>query len=101
MSGYLYFKKTGVDAIDNILAEVKKSGDAYHSTSEWNERDPGYNNGESYVELIQKAANEASSKLWSDEDMINAFNAASWNDISSESLTTEQWLEQYKVMKNG
>jgi len=36
-------------------------------------------------------------KRWTDEDMINAFNAASWNDISSDSLTTEQWLEQYKA----
>jgi len=101
MSGYLYFEKTGVDAIDNILAEVKKSGDAYHSTSGWNERDPDYNNGESYVELIQKAANEASGKLWSDEDMLNAFYASATNEISCDPLTAEQWLEQYKVVKNG
>jgi len=48
------------------------------------------------VKVGEKPANK-----WSDEDMINEFNAASWNDISSESLTTEQWLEQYKVVKNG
>jgi len=48
---------------------------------------------------IVKVIKKEPPKRWTDEDMINAFNAASWNDISSEPLTTEQWLEQYKVGK--
>lgn len=48
---------------------------------------------------IVKVIKKESPKRWTDEDMINAFNAASWNDISSEPLTTEEWLEQYKVNK--
>jgi len=40
-------------------------------------------------------------KRWTDEDMIKAFIASSWNEISCDPLTAEQWLEQYKVVKNG
>jgi len=42
-----------------------------------------------------------SPKQWTDEDMIKAFIASSWNEISCNPLTAEQWLEQYKVVKNG
>jgi len=48
------------------------------------------------VKVGEKPANK-----WSDEDMLNAFYASATNEISCEPLTAEQWLRQYKKVKNG
>lgn len=55
MSGYLLFKDTGVKEIDLILGAVYSASRAYHHTSGWIEGE----DGETYADKIQQAANEA------------------------------------------
>ena len=57
MSSYWYdFERTGVEAIDRILAEIAWSGKAFHSTEFWNNKEEGWM---SYIERIQAAADSA------------------------------------------
>lgn len=62
MSGILDFKYTGNKAIDGILMAVADAAAGYHNANMWDEPGSG-DNGESYVELIQIAADKAT-KLW-------------------------------------
>jgi hypothetical protein len=55
MSGYLLFKDTGVKEIDLILGAVYSASRACHHTSGWIEGEEG----ETYVDNIQRKANEA------------------------------------------
>jgi len=57
--------------------------------------------GSEHDKQTQNYDREKPANKWSDEDMIKAFIASSWNEISCDPLTAEQWLEQYKVVKNG
>ena len=50
---YYTFLGTGCVPIDSILAHIANAGGAYHDTSQWDDDEP------SYIDLIQKAANEA------------------------------------------
>lgn len=62
MNAYYYgFDDTGDDAIDKILSAVACAGKAYHNTEDWlYELDPyDGHTGETVVEWIQNAANEA------------------------------------------
>lgn len=60
MDAYYYgFDKTGIGVIDRILSAVAIAGKAYHHTSEWSESPWGEEDGPSYAERIQIAANEA------------------------------------------
>ncbi len=65
MSGYVNFKKTGVPAIDKILDSVYDASRAYHCTSGWVEPcdESKGENSETYIDVIQAAANEAA-KEW-------------------------------------
>ena len=56
LSAYYYgFTSTGDPDIDLILAAVAAAGKGYHHTQDWLNDD----NGPSYIEQIQEAANRA------------------------------------------
>lgn len=67
MEAYYYsFAPTGVEAIDRILSAVANAGKAFHHTESWTEVDAGPRDGlrgESPVEWIQNAANDAAKAL--------------------------------------
>lgn len=58
-SYYFDFDPTGDERIDLILGAVAAAGKSYHSTEMWNEDD--FDDGYTLIELIQAAANDASS----------------------------------------
>ena len=63
LSAYYYqFTPTGLDAIDAILEQVAAAGKAHHNTSEWSE-DPAYDDGPSFTQRIQRAADDAAQSL--------------------------------------
>lgn len=63
MDAYYYgFDKTGYIEVDRILSAVAVAGKAYHHTEGWHEQ-ASEDGEESYVDKIQKAALEASSRL--------------------------------------
>lgn len=61
MNAYYYsFDPTGNPYIDKILSAVACAGKAFHHTREWNDEDTCVlHSGNSPVEWIQNAANEA------------------------------------------
>lgn len=66
MNAYHYgFDETGVEAIDRILWAVACAGDAYQHTQYWNEKTSALDGlrGESPVEWIQNAANDAAAQF--------------------------------------
>jgi len=101
MSGYLYFKKTGIQAIDKILDRVWSASRAYHHTEGWIEPydESKGEDSETYVDRIQQAADEASKSLWTDDDMKNAY--VQGLIAPYKSLCATAWLEQYKGGKNN
>ena len=61
VSAYYYsFDLTGIEAIDEVLSLVAAAGKGYHSTEFWNEE--AYGGGPSYIERIQKAADDAAAE---------------------------------------
>ena len=52
MSGYLEFKRTGVQEIDEIIEQLEYAGNSYHHTSQWDEESFS-NPGKTHLELIQ------------------------------------------------
>lgn len=59
---YFAFEPTGDEAIDRILSAVACAGKVYHQTREWSETPgatPGHLRGDTPVEWIQNAANDA------------------------------------------
>jgi len=54
VSGYLNFKRTGVQEIDEIIEQLEYAGDSYHHTSQWDEESFS-NPGKTHLELIQEA----------------------------------------------
>ena len=40
--GYLYYDKTGDEAVDNILEKIRLAGSMFHHTSEWPETDENF-----------------------------------------------------------
>ena len=63
MSGYLWFKQTGVKEIDDILNALHDAGNAYHHTEYWDDESEVREDGKSYVDLIQDAADIAAKKF--------------------------------------
>ena len=67
MDAYYYsFDPTGVLAIDLILSAVACAGMCFHHTGEWREKVSPYHDrlrGESPIEWIQNAANDAAAML--------------------------------------
>ena len=66
MDAYYYsFEKTGNEAIDKILSAVACAGKSYHLTEDWNNESEAWegHTGNSPVEWIQNAANEAAKEL--------------------------------------
>jgi hypothetical protein len=69
MDAYYYgFDRTGVPEVDAILSALAWAGKCLHSTADWD--DPEYNlgcgpfdAGQSYIEVIQAAANEAAERI--------------------------------------
>lgn len=59
---YFSFDSTGSPIIDAILSAVAYAGKSYHHTESW-ANDSRWNEGRSYVDVIQAAANEAANKL--------------------------------------
>lgn len=62
MSGYLNFKRTGVECIDAIIDELEYAGTSYHNTAYWDE-EPFAQPGKTHIELIQEALNNAAQQL--------------------------------------
>lgn len=60
---YFGFDSTGNEHIDLVLAAVAAAGKGFHSTEMW--ADDEYQQGWSYVDLIQAAANEAAAQFGS------------------------------------
>ncbi|HET8685983.1 MAG TPA: hypothetical protein VFM18_04885 [Methanosarcina sp.] len=58
MSGYLRFKGTNNELVDNLLFVLECAGSAYHHTEYWDEIDELSGLGKSYVQQIQDAAQE-------------------------------------------
>ena len=79
MDAYYYsFDRTGVPQVDAILSALAYAGKGLHSTEDWGdgEYNAGYGPftaGQSYVEVIQAAANEAA-------DALRALTAPPTND---------------------
>jgi hypothetical protein len=66
MDAYYYgFTSTGNDAIDRILSAVACAGKSFHNTEDWNDQSDPWDghSGQSPVEWIQNAANEAAKLL--------------------------------------
>lgn len=66
MDAYYYgFTPTGVPEIDKILSAVACAGKSYHHTEEWNDNAGGWvgHSGDTPVQWIQNAANEAAAAL--------------------------------------
>lgn len=63
MSGYCFFKNTGVKEIDDILDVIHNAGNAYHSTEYWGDESDYRDDGKSYIDLIQDAANDAAERI--------------------------------------
>lgn len=67
MAAYYYsFQETGVPEIDLILSAVACAGKAYHHTDGWNDGCsyiPEPHSGETPIDWIQNAANEAAKKM--------------------------------------
>ncbi len=62
LNAYYYsFEPTGVIEIDRILEAVAMAGKAYHNTDGW--RNTSYEEGKTYVDLIQDRAKEAAERL--------------------------------------
>lgn len=59
---YFSFDSTGSPIIDAILSAVAYAGKSYHHTESW-AGDSRWDEGRSYVDVIQAAANEAANKL--------------------------------------
>lgn len=63
MSGYLYFDRTGDEAVDAILGAIHKAGNRQHNTQFWpRSEDDGYF-GESCIEMIQRVVEAEVAKL--------------------------------------
>lgn len=62
MSGYLFFDKTEVSEIDDILEAIENAGHAYHHTDCWND-EPEYGDRKSCVEHIFEASQKAASAI--------------------------------------
>ena len=61
MNAYYYsFRPTGCYAVDKILSAVARAGKGYHHTNQWD--DPG-DDGTSYIDLIQSAADQAAKQM--------------------------------------
>lgn len=72
---YFTLDATGVPEVDLILENMAKAGKAFHHTSEWDDDDcREYNNGLTYIESIQNAANAC---------------AAAWNTRASDNRRCE------------
>lgn len=52
MSGYLSFNKTGNNDFDEILNAIERAGDAYHHTSQWQDKNEGDNDERSELDKI-------------------------------------------------
>lgn len=63
LSAYYYsFEPTGDKDIDAILEAVAKAGKSFHSTEDWADSHEWVNDGVSFQDLIQCAANDAAGK---------------------------------------
>jgi len=67
MDAYYYdFDGTGCDPVDKILSAVACAGKAYHHTSDWNEETRpflDYHSGETPIDWIKNAAQEAAERI--------------------------------------
>jgi len=59
---FFSFEPTGVVEVDRILAAIARAGKAYHSTEMWDESSDYEDDGPSFIELIQSAANSAADR---------------------------------------
>lgn len=60
MSGYLWFTRTNVPEIDEIIEQLEDAGNAYHHTAYWDEEtllQPDKTHRELIQESLEKAAN--------------------------------------------
>ncbi len=62
MSGYLWFARTNVPEIDEIIDQLEYAGNSYHHTSQWDE-EPFAFPGKSHMDLIQEALDKAAKQL--------------------------------------
>ena len=53
MSGYLRFQRTGLEVVDDILSTIERAGDAFHHTSQWQEK-TDWLDGKSCDDLIDE-----------------------------------------------
>lgn len=63
---YFGFERTGVPAIDRILSAIACAGKGYHNTECWDEPGSGgypHLRGDTYVEMIQNAADDAAKEF--------------------------------------
>jgi hypothetical protein len=85
MYAYYYsFNLTGVDVVDKVLSAVAWAGVAYHHTDSWDEPAGPYADlaGETPVDWIQNAAEEAAAALEAAEARVKELEAmVSWVDV--------------------
>jgi uncharacterized protein Yka (UPF0111/DUF47 family) len=73
MDAYYYgFDETGCDPVDKVLSAVACAGKAYHHTENWSEEASPWDDhsGETPLEWIQKAAQEAADRIEELEDKL-------------------------------
>ncbi len=85
MSAYYYgFDRTGVEAVDRILAEVAWAGKAYHLTEQWDTVDE--ESSLSVIDRMQAAASEAATEIQAAEQQARE-DEAELRDIMAEEIT--------------
>jgi hypothetical protein len=62
MSGYIFFKRTKVKEIDELLASIEDAGHAYHHTDYWNDEQE-WRDGKTCIERIFEKAQIAANKI--------------------------------------
>lgn len=78
---YFDVDPTGDNDIDLILMALAAAGKGYHHTDQWSDGGPTYEeDGLSYIDTIQAAANRAASEM----DRLRKIEAAAWEHLDAD-----------------
>lgn len=107
MSGYYYgFGSTGLAGIDRILSAVGCAGKGYHHTERWADGPgdgTGYDHlrGDTYIEAIQNAADDAAAALRSLPALLDRLEAQERRVADLRSATQDLVLNVTEAMQTG
>lgn len=61
MSGYIFLNRTGNKKFDAVLTELENAGNAFHHTSQWQDR-VGWLDDKSYLQKINELIDDCKEK---------------------------------------